>query len=134
MRKHLQSMHIYLNILNMLKDSLYICVHIISTVVCRVCKLQLPCSHGHSLSMIRWLRSYGQSHHQTWFIASRIFIAVLIVVHKSQCCLEPSTIPFRVQRGSTVFVTLYFTHICHMVSSWFQTSMTECQVFETPHI
>jgi hypothetical protein len=27
-------MHIYLNILNMLKDSKYICVHIISTMVC----------------------------------------------------------------------------------------------------
>ena len=30
-------MHIYLNILNMLKYSLYICVHIISTAVCRDC-------------------------------------------------------------------------------------------------
>ena len=27
MQKHFQSMHIYLNILNMLKDSQYICVH-----------------------------------------------------------------------------------------------------------
>ena len=40
MWKHLWSMHIYLNILNMLKDR-YICVHIISTAVCRVTHVML---------------------------------------------------------------------------------------------
>src|ERR1700727_2868484 len=48
MWKHFQSMHIYLNILNMLKDSQYICVHIISTAVCHVQFSFLIASAHHS--------------------------------------------------------------------------------------